>query len=132
MYSGESPETWQYFDQPVSGSMVFGRKMPYYISEYGVSQLRGNDKDGVRTSPPTAKTHVRKDPKSLISLVSRDVSNFLAPTPVFACVEIRTACYRIEKREIQKIAGEGAGKSAAKTRGAGGSAGEGSAFLGKE
>ena len=56
MYSGESPETWQYFDQPVSGSMVCGRKMPYYISEYGVSQLRGNDTDGVRTSPPTAKT----------------------------------------------------------------------------
>ena len=39
-----------------------------------------------------------------------------------ACFEIRAACYRIEKLEIQKIAGEGAGKSAAKTRGAGGSA----------
>ena len=48
-------------DQPVSGSTVFGRKMPYYISEYGVSQLRGHEKDGVRTSPPTAKAHVRKD-----------------------------------------------------------------------
>ena len=61
MYSGESPETWQYFDQPVSGSMVSGRKMPYYISEYGVSLLQGHEKDGVRTSPPTAKAHVRKD-----------------------------------------------------------------------
>ena len=61
MYSGESPETWQYVDQPVSGSMVFGRKMPYYISEYGVSRLQGNEKDGVRTPPPTAKAHVRKD-----------------------------------------------------------------------
>ena len=61
MYSGESPETWQYFDQPVSGSMVFGRKMPFYISEYGVSHLQGNDKDGVRTPPPTAKAPVRKD-----------------------------------------------------------------------
>ena len=61
MYSGESPETWQYFDQPVRGSKVFGKQMPYYISEYGISQLRGHEKDGVRTSPPTAKTHVRKD-----------------------------------------------------------------------
>ena len=53
MYSGESPETWQYFDQPVSGSAVFGRKMPYYMSKY--------EKDGARVPPPTAKTHVRKD-----------------------------------------------------------------------
>ena len=42
-------------------------------------------------------------------------------------IEIRAACYGIEKWEIQKIAGEGAGKSAAKLRGAGGSAGEGAA-----
>ena len=28
MYSGEDPETWKYFDQPVSGTEVFGRKMP--------------------------------------------------------------------------------------------------------
>ena len=56
MYSGESPETWQYFDLPVSGSKVFGKQMPYYLSEYGISQLRGHEKDGVRTSPPIAKT----------------------------------------------------------------------------
>ena len=61
MYSGESPETWQYFDQPVSGSMVCGRKMPYYISEYGISRLQAHEKDGMRAQPPTAKAHVRKD-----------------------------------------------------------------------
>ena len=61
MYSGESPETWQYFDQPVSGSKVFGKQMPYYLSEFGIQQLRAHEKDGVRTSPPVAKTHVRKD-----------------------------------------------------------------------
>ena len=42
-------------------------------------------------------------------------------------VEIRAACYRTEKWEIQKMAGEGAGKSAAEIRGVGGSAGEGAA-----
>ena len=66
MYSGESPETWQYFDQPVSGSKVFGKQMPYYLSEYGISQLRGHEKDGVRTSPPSAKAHVRKDIESTV------------------------------------------------------------------
>ena len=55
MYSGESPETWQYFDQPVSGTKIFGKQMPYYMSEHGIQQLRGHDKDGVRTSPPIAK-----------------------------------------------------------------------------
>ena len=61
MYSGESPETWQYFDQPVSGSAVYGRKMPYYMSQYGVERLRAHEKDGMKVPPPTAKTHVRKD-----------------------------------------------------------------------
>ena len=61
MYSGESSETWQYFDQPVSGSLVHGKKMPYYMSKYGVSRLQANEKDGVRVPPPTAKAHVRKD-----------------------------------------------------------------------
>ena len=42
-------------------------------------------------------------------------------------LEIQAACYRIEKWKIQKIAGEGAGKSVAKIRGDGGSAGEGAA-----
>ena len=32
MYSGESPETWQYFDRPVSGTKIFGKQMPYYLS----------------------------------------------------------------------------------------------------
>ena len=61
MYSGESPETWLYFDQPVSGSLVHGRKMPYYMSKYGVTRLQANEKDGVKALPPVAKTHVRKD-----------------------------------------------------------------------
>ena len=39
----------------------------------------------------------------------------------------RLTCYRIEKRETQKMAGEGAGKSAGEIRGAGGSAGKGAA-----
>ena len=46
MYSGESPETWQYFDQPVSGSTIYGRKMPYYLSKYRVARLQANEKDG--------------------------------------------------------------------------------------
>ena len=61
MYSGESPETWQYFDQPVSGTKIFGKQMPYYMSEHGIQQLRGHDKDGTRTQPPIAKPHIRKD-----------------------------------------------------------------------
>ena len=61
MYSGESPETWQYFDQPVSGSLVCGRKMPYYMSKYGVARLQPYERDGARVPPPAAKAHVRKD-----------------------------------------------------------------------
>ena len=61
MYTGESPETWMYFDQPVSGSAVFGRKMPYYMSKYGVSHLRPHEKDSARVPPPEAKAHIRRD-----------------------------------------------------------------------
>ena len=50
-----------YFDQPVSGSAVYGRKIPYYMSKHGVARLQASEKDGVRAAPPTAKTHVRKD-----------------------------------------------------------------------
>ena len=60
-YSGESPEAWQYFDQPVSGSLVHGRKMPYYMSKYGVSRIQAHEKDGLKTLPPVAKAPVRKD-----------------------------------------------------------------------
>ena len=61
MYSSESPETRQHFDQPVSGSAVYGRKMPYYLSKHGVARLQAHEKDGVRAVTPTAKAHVRKD-----------------------------------------------------------------------
>ena len=61
MYSGEDPYTWRYFDRPVSGTEVFGRKMPYYMSKYGVSQFRPHEKDGARTPAPEAKKHIRKD-----------------------------------------------------------------------
>ena len=61
VYSGESPETWKYFDQPVSGSAVFGRKMACYMSKYGVSRLQPFERDGARVPPPAAKEHIRKD-----------------------------------------------------------------------
>ena len=52
MYSGEDPATWRYFDQPVSGAEVFGRKIPYYMSKYGVSHFRPHEKEGARTPAP--------------------------------------------------------------------------------
>ena len=61
MYSGEDPTTWKYFDQPVSGTAVYGRKMPYYMSKYGIAQFRPHEKDGSRSYAPEAKSHVRKD-----------------------------------------------------------------------
>ena len=45
----------------VGGTAVFGRKMPYYMSKYGVSQLRPHEKDGARIPAPEARKHIRKD-----------------------------------------------------------------------
>ena len=58
--SGEDPTTWKYFDQPVSGTPVYGRKMPYYMSKYGVAQFRPHEKDGAKAYAQEAKSHVRK------------------------------------------------------------------------
>ena len=60
MYSGEDPETWKYFDKPVSSTPVYRRKMPYYMSKYGVSQLLPHAKDGTRTPAPEARSHIRR------------------------------------------------------------------------
>ena len=54
MFSGEDPTTWKYFDAPVSGNPVYGRMMPYYMSKYGVAQMRPHEKDGVRAYPSEA------------------------------------------------------------------------------
>ena len=67
MFSGEDPTTWKYFDAPVSGNLLSGRNMPYYMFKHGVAQMRPHEQGGVWAYPPEATSHVRKDIERVVT-----------------------------------------------------------------
>ena len=109
MYSGEDPVTWQYFDQPVSGTAVYGRKMPYYMSKYGVSQLRPHEKDGAWNHAPEAKKHIRRDIEKgvirdrkvgLTTSVNQTGATLTSVAVVISTTEVRICSPNLRSREV--------------------------------